>query len=83
MSTHVSVFFCDAILTQLIPTNCGCDFSSLKLLKSNPSDLPHDGLKQVSVFKALKVNVGRAVCMDHTLAVAAAPSSVTSDCDDY
>ncbi|TNN70779.1 Extended synaptotagmin-2 [Liparis tanakae] len=40
------------------PTNCGCDFlpppKSPCGLKSNLSDFTYDGLKQVSVFKALK-----------------------------
>lgn len=39
------------------PTNAGCDFS-LCGIKSNLSDFSYDGLKQVSVFKVLKVTLG-------------------------
>lgn len=39
------------------PTNAGCDLS-LCGIKSNLSDFSYDGLKQVSVFKVLKVTLG-------------------------
>lgn len=43
------------MLSHSRPTNTGCDFLPPCGLKSNLSDFTYDGLKQVSVFKALKV----------------------------
>ena len=72
-------FMCQCIFQHFFlpshsrPTNCGCDFlppppKSPCGLKSNLSDFTYDGLKQVSVFKALKVTWEKwTACTDHTL----------------
>lgn len=53
----LSAFFSHPCSVTPTPTNAGCDFS-LCGIKSNLSDFSYDGLKQVSVFKVLKVTFG-------------------------
>lgn len=84
ISTDFSGFF-SCLLTMLIlitptPLTLGVIFSphpkSPCGLKSNLSDFTYDGLKQISVFKALKVMWEKwFACKDHICCSLSAPSS--------
>lgn len=81
ISTDFSGFFSCLLnmLNHSHSTNAGCDFLLPNLLKSNLSDFTYDGLKQVSVFKALKVMWEKwLACTDHICVSPSAPLKGTT-----